>query len=125
MRIHNPAFFLVNLCVCVPRSDCYTSDFFLGCMEVMMVGRQTRAQAARFVDFLNSYHTSGILWSELDPIFPHKREREIAGTGEGWPLGSGVEPSLTQEKQPPAQTAPPLFHVAQLNPLKRGGGILA
>jgi hypothetical protein len=30
-------------------------------MEVMMVGRQTRTQAARFVDFLNSYHTSGIL----------------------------------------------------------------
>jgi hypothetical protein len=45
-------------------------------MEVMMVGRQTRTQAARFVDFLNSYHTSGILWSEPDPILPHKREIE-------------------------------------------------
>ena len=47
----------------LPRSDCYTSDFFVGCMEVMMVGMDTRVQAARFVELLNSYQTSGILWS--------------------------------------------------------------
>ena len=30
-------------------------------MEVMMVGMDTRVQAARFVELLNSYQTSGIL----------------------------------------------------------------
>ena len=42
----------------LPRSDCYTSDFFVGCMEVMMVGMDTRVQAARFVELLNSYQTA-------------------------------------------------------------------
>ncbi len=95
-------------------------------MEVMMVGRQTRAQAARFVDFLNSYHTSGILWSEPDPILPHKRERykieRKHGRGEGWPLGRGVEPRPNPGEAAIGTAHHPPFHLAQLNPLIGGGG---
>jgi hypothetical protein len=33
----------------------------VGCLEVMMVSRETRSQAGRFVEYLNSYQMSGIL----------------------------------------------------------------
>jgi len=37
------------------RSDCFSSRFFLGCMDVMMVSKGTRTKAAKFVTLINNY----------------------------------------------------------------------
>jgi len=37
------------------RSDCFSSRFFLGCMDVMMVSKSTRTKAAKFVSLINNY----------------------------------------------------------------------
>ena len=35
------------------RSECYTSPYFSGCMNVMLVGKSTRSRAADMVRKLN------------------------------------------------------------------------
>jgi len=37
------------------RSNCYNNNFFLGCMDVMMVSKVTRSKAANFVNMINTY----------------------------------------------------------------------
>jgi len=43
------------------RSDCFSSSYFRSCMDIIMVSKQTRSKAYRFVQRINSY-TTARLW---------------------------------------------------------------
>merc|ERR1719259_1188795 len=37
------------------RSECYGTEFFLGCMESIMVSKPTRNKAAHFLNLINNF----------------------------------------------------------------------
>ena len=45
----------VMVVISVCRSDCFSSDIFVGCMDTLLVEKEARMEAANLVEDMHSY----------------------------------------------------------------------